>query len=516
MRDRTSSNPPSTQLSRAAQYLRMSTEHQRYSIANQSAAIALYAAAHKIGIVRSFVDSGKSGRTIKNRYALQELLRVVESGAADFDQILVYDISRWGRFPDSDEAAHYEFLCKRAGIPVRYCAEQFENDNSTISNLLRALKRTMAGEYSRELAVKVSAGQQRLARMGFWQGGSAPFGFVRQVVNIDGKPKQILKSGQSKSIARDRVVLIPGPAEALETIHLAFDLYTERGKSRHEIARRLNEEKRFLKRHPWNLVMLHDLFTNPIYKGIYIYPYSRRDEHKQSAEACTVREHSLPEIIPESQWNRARDMVLAETRTLDDSEMLDALRSLWKREGKLNSVLVNRARDIPSTTAYQHHFGSLSEAYKLIDYPFPRDFSYMSSISKTRRLRETLCDELCARIRDIGGEAERGHGYGIVVVNGNIRLRITFSTGSRWHGPDHPEWRLALGTHSATDVTIIARLRQQSHSIMDYFVVPALAQFRGILRVQMAHVSPVLQPYCFENLDSLIESLGRHYISGRS
>jgi len=42
---------------------------------------------------------------------------------------------------------------------------QFENDNSAISNLLKALKRTMAGEYSRELSVKVSAGQRRLVAM---------------------------------------------------------------------------------------------------------------------------------------------------------------------------------------------------------------------------------------------------------------------------------------------------------------------------------------------------------------
>jgi DNA invertase Pin-like site-specific DNA recombinase len=136
----------------------MSTEHQQYSIANQSAAIALYAAAHDIGIVRAFVDEGKSGTTIKGRKGLQELLRVVESGTADFDQVLVYDVSRWGRFPDTDEAAHYEYLCKRAGITVRYCAEQFENDNSATSNLLKALKRTMAAEYSRELSVKVSVG----------------------------------------------------------------------------------------------------------------------------------------------------------------------------------------------------------------------------------------------------------------------------------------------------------------------------------------------------------------------
>ena len=122
----------------------MSTEHQRYSISNQSAAIALYAAAHNMGIIRSFVDGGKTGTTIKCRKGLQELLRLVASGAADFKQVLVYDVSRWGRFPDSDEAAHYEFLCKQAGIAVHYCAEQFDNDNSTTSNLLKALKQVMS------------------------------------------------------------------------------------------------------------------------------------------------------------------------------------------------------------------------------------------------------------------------------------------------------------------------------------------------------------------------------------
>jgi DNA invertase Pin-like site-specific DNA recombinase len=84
----------------------MSTEHQQYSIANQSAAIALHAAAHDIGIIRSFIDEGKSGTTIKGRRGLQELLRVVESGSADFELVLVYDVSRWGRFADVDEAAH--------------------------------------------------------------------------------------------------------------------------------------------------------------------------------------------------------------------------------------------------------------------------------------------------------------------------------------------------------------------------------------------------------------------------
>jgi len=88
-------------------------------------------------------------------------MKDVQSNVRDFDAILVYDVSRWGRFQDADEAAYYEHLCSRAGIRVHYCEEQFDNDGSIGSILLKSVKRVMAGEYSRELSVKVFAGQCR-------------------------------------------------------------------------------------------------------------------------------------------------------------------------------------------------------------------------------------------------------------------------------------------------------------------------------------------------------------------
>ena len=111
----------------------MSTEHQQYSTENQHAAIQRYADEHGMLIVRTFTDAGKSGVGIHGRDALQELLRIVNSGAADFATILVYDVSRSGRFQDADEAAHYEFQCKRRKITVQYCAEHFPNDSSPMS-----------------------------------------------------------------------------------------------------------------------------------------------------------------------------------------------------------------------------------------------------------------------------------------------------------------------------------------------------------------------------------------------
>ncbi len=111
----------------AAQYLRMSTDRQEYSLANQQAAIAEYAALHGFQVIETYADPGKSGVVLKRRLGLMQLLADVAGGQGAFKAVLVYDVSRWGRFQDNDEAAHYEFICKRSGVPVYYCAEPFAN-----------------------------------------------------------------------------------------------------------------------------------------------------------------------------------------------------------------------------------------------------------------------------------------------------------------------------------------------------------------------------------------------------
>src|ERR1700704_4112924 len=147
------------QLVPAAQYLRMSTEHQQYSLENQSTAIQRYADLQGFEVVRTYSDAAKSGLVLRHRIGLRQLLQDVVSGSPEYRVILVYDVSRWGRFQDTDESAHYEFLCKSAGVRVEYCAEEFENDGSLLSSIVKNLKRAMAGEFSRELSTKVLAGQ---------------------------------------------------------------------------------------------------------------------------------------------------------------------------------------------------------------------------------------------------------------------------------------------------------------------------------------------------------------------
>jgi len=115
----------------------MSREHQQYSIANQEGVIAEYAEQHNFRIVKTYSDPGRSGLSLRNRPALKALLQDVVGGKPEFLAILVYDVSRWGRFQDTDEAAHYEFLCRSSGVPIHYCAEQFGNELTLPNAILR-------------------------------------------------------------------------------------------------------------------------------------------------------------------------------------------------------------------------------------------------------------------------------------------------------------------------------------------------------------------------------------------
>jgi DNA invertase Pin-like site-specific DNA recombinase len=225
---------------RAAAYVRMSTEHQQYSTNNQMDVINEYAAKRSMDIVTVYSDEGKSGLNIRGRDSLGKMIEDVQSRAISFGCILVYDVSRWGRFQDADESAYYEYICRRAGISVHYCAEQFENDGSPVSTIVKGVKRAMAGEYSRELSSKVFQGACRLIQMGYKQGGTAGFGLRRMLIDQNGQHKGLLKMGEHKSLQTDRVILVRGPDDEVANVHWIYDAFVRQGRSESAIAQELN------------------------------------------------------------------------------------------------------------------------------------------------------------------------------------------------------------------------------------------------------------------------------------
>jgi DNA invertase Pin-like site-specific DNA recombinase len=194
----------------AAQYLRMSSENQRYSTENQESAIAEYAEQHGYRIVASYTDAGKSGLSLKGRDALKQLLSDVLATPRVFDAILVLDVSRWGRFQNPDQAAQYEFLCRQAGVRVIYCGEPFWRGCHAHNDYRQTPEAVMASEYSRELSAKLSRAHGQQTQLGFRQGGGILYGFRRLLVDGKRNPRQVLKGASTRHSVMTRWLWSPG------------------------------------------------------------------------------------------------------------------------------------------------------------------------------------------------------------------------------------------------------------------------------------------------------------------
>jgi DNA invertase Pin-like site-specific DNA recombinase len=496
---------------RAAMYVRMSTEHQQYSTENQADVIKKYASNRNLVIVRTFVDHGRSGLTLSGRLALRELLQEVQSGAADFEAILVYDVSRWGRFQDADESAYYEYRCKRANVQVHYCAEQFENDGSPTSALLKTIKRSMAAEYSRELGVKVFAGQSRLTELGFRQGGVAGFGLRRQLVGLDRVPKQMLGKGERKSIQNDRVILIPGPEEEVKVVRMIFDLYTINRMGMSRIARALNEQGLLPdERRMWTKDTINSLLKNPKYIGANVYNRrSCRLSKKLVRNPPTMwvrRDDAFQAVVPLEQFMQAQDIMRSRSKHLKDGEILEQLRRLWSRAGRLSANLINEERDVPSVTGLIKHFGTLKNVYSLIGYRPDLKIKYDASIARHKVTRRNLFSDIKVRLQSCGAIVAESGAEGILVVNEQltVRVRLCYCTntpkgGLRWTVRPEPV---------RADVTIAVRLRPGNRQVLDYFIMPDFDRPTKLFYLSTQNRCD-MDVYRFDSLDLFITLLRR-------
>jgi DNA invertase Pin-like site-specific DNA recombinase len=364
---------------RAAQYLRMSTENQRYSTENQQNAIAEYAEQHGYAVVASYVDAGKSGLSLKGRDALKQLLSDALATPRDFDAILVLDVSRWGRFQNPDQAAHYEFLCLQAGVRVVYVCEPFGDDVAPITTIIKHLKRVMASEYSRELSIKLSRAHRHQALLGFRQGGGLLYGFRRQLVDGKRNPKQMLMRGEYKALSSDKVVVVPGPTEELAVIKRIFRLYVRDKLSIYEIGRRLAKAGvKGYRGKALSQATIHRILGSELCLGRMTYNVTAKKLQGPSIrnpETVWARYQAFEPIVSPAQFQKAQERLAVGNRPWDKEKIIAALKRLLEKNGHLSSKLLNRTVGAPSSDAVDRHFGSLLKAYSIAGYdPKTRTF----------------------------------------------------------------------------------------------------------------------------------------------
>ena len=493
---------------RAAEYVRMSTDHQKYSTENQSDAIKHYAEARGIEIICTYADEGKSGLSVDGRDAFKRLIADVVEGRADFEMILVYDVSRWGRFQDTDESAYYEYICKRAGVRVQYCAEQFENDGSPIAAIIKGVKSAMAGEYSRELSVKVFAGQGRLIEKGYRQGGPAGFGLRRTLIDEHGAIKGCLERGEQKSLQTDRVILTLGPTEEVDLVREIYRAFVHQGYSESEIAADLNRRgiSTDLGR-PWTRGTVHQILINEKYVGDNVWnrrSFKLKKKRVRNDPGMWIRaQDAFAAVIERELFEAARTIIGVRSFRLSDEEMLQSLRALYQQKGLLSGIVIDESDGMPSSSAYSSRFGSLLRAYGLVGFTPDRDYRYVEINRELRKLHPGILREVLDGLRATGSDAWQDLEADRIVVNGEFSVSLVIArcietpTGLL-------RWNLRFDTSLAPDITIVVRMDSANRAPFDFYLFPRIDMLSEKLRLGEENAL-ALDAYRFDDLELLYD-----------
>jgi DNA invertase Pin-like site-specific DNA recombinase len=465
---------------RAAAYVRMSTETQEYSTFNQITFIKQYAAAHELSIVGTYADEGISGLRMENRPGLKALLTEVIAGRAKFSKLLVYDISRWGRFQDIDESAYYEFLCRRNGVDVIYCAEPFQSDNTLISALAKVLKRGSAAEWSRELSVKGFQGACNVARRGFALGGTAPYALKKVLVDANGKRIRGNLVGDRKVHVGCRMNLAPGPIKEVRVVREIFRRYVEFHESTGQIARHLNESgARTSRGNKWRGPAINQILTEEKYVGTQVYNrYSSKLNAPRTRNPTSewIRTpDAFPAIVNPEVFARAQERRAKLNGKRSDDELLEMLRGLLKKYGCLTARIILQDKSVPHTTVFAKRFGSLLNAYKLIGYHGRTKNRLWREKFRRRELRDRLMEEIKRSAEAAMLSVKVGASTSWFSIGDRLTFslqfmsRIELSCGARWLRCHHG--RLGKLVKSA-NFHILMRVEADGCTIKDCYVVP--------------------------------------------
>jgi len=367
---RTSSETDSQSRLSAVAYYRHSAEiGQENSVEIQQDNVQTFAGKHGIQIIQEFADRGKSGLNAEGRPAFNEMLEWVKT-RKDFQYVLVLDVSRWGRFQDTDLSAHYESLCTQHGKQVVYTNIGFTKDEDRLINQLRKnIDRYQSAETSRQLSKKVWEGAAKVAHQGYRPGGPPPYACHRLMLDENKKPDRILQPGQRKAIQNGRVVLVPGEESQVEAVQEIFLLFVEKGFDERQVAGHLNA-----KGTPspggvrWSEGSVRHILTNQQYAGSVV--YNRTTQRLKTKSRTNPRDkwiitpNSYDPVVSKELFDGAQKILQGRKHRFTRENILQRLAALYEKYNIVTPGLIRFDDECPSPATVSTKFGGLAGAFQ--------------------------------------------------------------------------------------------------------------------------------------------------------
>jgi Recombinase len=370
----------------------------------------------------------------------------------------------------------------------------------------------MAGEYSRELSVKVFTGQCRLIELGFRQGGPPGYGLRRSLIDHAGSAKCELARGEHKSIQTDRVILVPGPPEEVDTVRSMYRSFVKEGKTEREIADILNERglTTDLER-PWTRGTVHQVLINEKYIGNNVWNRGsfklKKKRVRNSPDIWIRSERAFESIVDRSLFEAAQAIIGERSRKLSSDEMLEALQQLLRDRGYLSGLIIDETERLPSSSAYQSRFGSLLRAYKLVGFTPDRDYRYIEINRALRRMHPQIVSSAIPGIEHVGGLVEQDAATDLLTINGEFTASIVV-VRCRTTPAGSLRWQIRFDTGLWPDITIAIRMDQLNREALDHYLLPRIDMTGPRLRLAQDN-GVSLDAYRFETLDPLFDLAAR-------
>lgn len=496
-----------------AQYLRMSTDHQQYSIHNQAEFIKNYAEKNNMEIVHTYNDAGKSGVTIEGRHALKQLLSDVINTKIDIKAILFYDVSRFGRFQEMDEAAYYSYLFNMHGVELIFCAEPIPTKDFPLeSSVILNIKRASAAYHSKNLSEKVFIGQVNLIMRGYHQGGMPGYGLRRLLINENGQPKEILYFQQRKSIQTDRVILIPGPQKEIRIVNEIYDFFNIACMPEFLIAEKLNNMSIPAENYSlWTRSKVHQILTNEKYIGNNVYNKTSgklKSKSKKNPKEEWIRcEKAFKPIVSRKKFLLAQSIIQLRSAHLTDNELLEHLKNKLKEKGKLSGFIIDEDDFGPSSSVYRARFGGLLRAYTLINYKPKQDYNYIQQNEFIRNLYPHLINDFIELIKAKNCIVDKEIRAPLLYINNEILISLLLCKCEKRQS-GKLRWKVKFEKVSNADITIVMRLDSTNTIPLDYYILPKLdILFTNLVLSEKNSIA--LELYRYDNLYTFLTIIER-------
>lgn len=278
---------------RIAIYCRVSTIEQAeegYSIDEQERLLTEWCSKMDYIVTKYYSDRGISGKDIKHRPALKELLKDAEE--KKFDMVISWKINRISR--RLSDVLKIVDIFEKNNITFKSYSEPFETD--TPAGKMQFQMMALIGEFERgTIAQNVKMGMCAKARAGEWCGG--------RVLGYDLVPIDDIQTGK-----RRKTKLIINEKEA-EVVRIIFNEYAN-GKGYKAITNKINKlGYKTKKGNNFSVGSIKDILTNPVYIGKVRYNVRQNWSEKRRRNINTnpiITDGIHDSIIKESLWDKVQ------------------------------------------------------------------------------------------------------------------------------------------------------------------------------------------------------------------